>query len=83
MTKKAEVETDEDCPVCGSRLYVTTKALQFPDRWSAYDGDYVHCKECGFNGWVSSDEGEAGINWDETSAHNAKCAKQYERKVKS
>lgn len=82
-TKLQAVDPSQDCLVCGARMVVYTEAEQQAppgEGWSAYDGDTAKCPECGFRGWVSVADEEAWINWDETSPHNLRVAKRWERK---
>ena len=85
------INTDEDCFVCGTQMVVLTKAPQqcpcvdsspcaseHDAAWWAYDGDEVRCPECDAMGWVSVDEDEAYVVFDEMSEHNTECDRKYQ-----
>lgn len=91
MKKKFEVDCFESCPVCGDSLTLYTNAEQPAEpvkktkrhttySFCAEDGDEAKCGTCGFIGWASVDSEDAYINWDETDAHNVKCAEEWEAK---
>jgi len=76
-----EIVTDDSCPVCGEELYIKTSATQDPDHaWTAYDGDDVVCKICGFLGYVSADGDGACVSYDESCEHNMHCFADHAEK---
>lgn len=90
---EVEVETCDDCFICGSVMFVSTtcpQKCQCDDTEScerhedfayfAYDGDVASCKECGSVGWVSVDGDSAYVNYDEECNHNFACYNAYERR---
>lgn len=73
----------EDCFICGDEFTLYTKADQDEaegNGWAyvAFDGDTVQCATCGAIGWVSADGDDTGVNYDEESEHNVRCADAYE-----
>jgi hypothetical protein len=63
------VLTGELCPRCDTGEWaIETEAAQDPDAaWTAYDGDEAVCDACGMHGWVSVDDGDAWIGWDDSA----------------
>lgn len=83
MSNTKEIQTHDDCPVCGDAVYVVTAMPQdeMPDSpWCAYEQDPVLCKGCGAKGQIIIDGEEAHVSIDEETPHNLKCAEEYERR---
>ena len=53
---------DESCFECGGSLELNTEAEQILFTWRAFDGDELHCIECGLLHVVDAHEGVAYIN---------------------
>lgn len=58
---KAWRDWPDQCDNCGNDVEVLTDA---GDEY-VYDGDEVRCVECGLTGWMSADEGDTWVNWNE------------------
>ena len=91
MPKKRHVETCEECFICGSPMTVVTTTAQdvicdSPDcterhLYHALDGDKMFCSDCGAVGYFSADGESMGhMSYDDGSAHNVKCAEEYDKK---
>jgi Zn finger protein HypA/HybF involved in hydrogenase expression len=73
----------EGCFICGDELTLYTDADQSEcegNGWSycATEDDTVQCSSCGAIGWITIDDQDASVNYDEESEHNEACRKAYE-----
>ena len=82
------IEIFEDCVICGDQMTLYTKADQSEcegQGWSycASEDDTVQCPSCGALGWITIDDQDASVNYDEESEHNEAVRKAYEARQSS
>ena len=68
------VRIPEDCPRCGSWVWIGTRARQPADgcQWAGYVGDIAWCDACGLRGEVGvededADEPAVTLRWPDES----------------